>query len=103
MSWLARQLARRVFALPVAGADHRDVSGSAERRALVEAEFAACAPPSGMTSEQFVAAADRVISELWHDDPETIFQTARRMFADGVDRHDIIHALAEARDSSAIR
>jgi hypothetical protein len=103
VSWLARQLARRVFALPVAGADHRDVSGSAERRALVEAEFAACAPPSGMTSEQFVAAADRVISELWHDDPETIFQTARRMFADGVDRHDIIHALAEARDSSAIR
>ncbi len=103
VSWLARQLARRVFALPVMGADHRDVSDPAERRALAEAEFAGCAPPGGMTSEQFVAAADRVISELWHDDPEATFQAARRMFADGVDRHDIIHALVEAQDSSAAR
>jgi len=103
VSWLARQLARRMFARPMAGADRRDVSDPAERRALAEAEFAACAPPDGMTSEQFVAAADRVISELWHDDPEETFQTAKRMFADGADRHDIIHALAEAQGSSAIR
>ena len=51
-----------------------------------------------MTSEQFVAAADRVISELWYDDPEATFQAARRLFAGGVDRHDIIHALAEPKD-----
>ena len=98
VAWLARQLARRIFAQPMAGADHRDVSDPAERRALAEAEFAACAPPDGMTSEQFVAAADRVISELWYDDPEATFQAARRLFAGGVDRHDIIHALAEPKD-----
>jgi len=103
VSWLARQLARRVFALPMAGEDHRDLSEEAERRALAEAEFAGCTPPGGMTSEQFAAAADRVISELWHDDPESTFQTARRLFAGGMDRHDIIHALAEAEDSSARR
>jgi hypothetical protein len=103
VAWLARQLARRVFALPIEGADHGDVSNPAGRRALVEAEFAACAPPGDMTSEQFVAAADRVISELWHNDPEATFQTARRMFADGADRHDIIHALVEARDSPTVR
>jgi hypothetical protein len=100
VSWLARQLARRVFALPVAGEDHRDVSDPAERRAITEAEFAGCAPPNGMTSEQFVDAADQIISELWHDDPEATFQTARHLFAGGADRHDIIHALAEAHDSS---
>jgi hypothetical protein len=103
VAWLARQLARRVFALPIEGADHGDVSNPAGRRALVEAEFAACAPPGDMTSEQFVAAADRVISELWHNDPEATFQTARRMFADGADRHDIIHALVQAQDSPAAR
>jgi hypothetical protein len=42
-----------------------------------------------------------VISELWHNDPEATFQTARRMFADGADRHDIIHALVQAQDSPA--
>jgi len=89
--------------LPMADTDHRDVSDPAERRALIEAEFAGCAPPSGMTSEQFVAAADQVISELWHDDPEATFATARHLFADGVDWHDIIHALVEAHDSSAVR
>jgi hypothetical protein len=103
VAWLARQLARRVFALPIEGADHGDVSDPAGRRALAEAEFAGCAPPGDMTSEQFVAAADRVISELWHNDPEATFQTARRMFAEGADRHDIIHALVEAQNSPAPR
>jgi hypothetical protein len=37
----------------------------------------------------------RVIAELWDDDPEATFKAARRMFASGADRHDIIHTLAE--------
>jgi hypothetical protein len=103
---LARHLARRMFAVPMHGpddGDRRDVSDPDARHALAEAEFAGCAPPGGMTSEQFVAAADQVISELWHDEPEATFQTARRLFADGVDRHDIIHALAEAKETTAAR
>jgi hypothetical protein len=105
VSWLAGQLARRMFAVPMRGPEDLgpDVSDQDGRRALAKEEFAGCTPPSGMTSEQFVAAADRVISELWHDDPAETFATARRLFAGGVDRHDIIHALAEAKDSSAVR
>jgi hypothetical protein len=71
-----------------------EASDPAARRALAEAEFTGCTPPDGMTSEQFVAAAHRVIEELWHDDPETTMQAARRMFAEGRSRHDIIHTLA---------
>jgi hypothetical protein len=106
VSLLADQLARRVFAVPMPGpdeGDRLDVGDPAARRALAEAEFAGCTPPSGMTSEQFVAAAQRVTAELWDDDPPGTFQAARRMFADGADRHDIIHALAEAKDLSAVR
>ena len=44
-----------------------------------------------MTSEEFVAAVYRVIAELWDDEPQATFQAARRMFAAGADRHDIIH------------
>ena len=39
-------------------------------------------------------AAYRVIEELWRDEDSPTFQTARRMFADGVSRHEIIHHLA---------
>jgi hypothetical protein len=107
VSRLAGHVARRMFAVPMRGPDdggrRPDVSDPAERRALAEAEFAGCTPPGGMTSEQFVNAADRIISELWHDNPEATFQTARRLFVAGVGRHDIIHALAEAKDSPAAR
>jgi hypothetical protein len=37
----------------------------------------------------------RVIAELWDDDPRETFQAARRLFASGADRHDVIHTLAE--------
>jgi len=73
-----------------------DVGDPAARRALAEAEFAGCTPPANMTSEQFVTAAHRVIAEIWDDDPPETFQAARRMFAAGAARHDIIHALAGA-------
>ncbi len=49
-----------------------------------------------MTSEEFVEAADRVVEELWRDGDSPTFQAARRMFADGVSRHDLIHHLVGA-------
>jgi hypothetical protein len=49
-----------------------------------------------MTSEEFVDAVYRVVEELWRDEDSPAFQTARRMFADGISRHDIIHHLAGA-------
>jgi hypothetical protein len=43
----------------------------------------------------------RVIAELWDDDPQETFQAARRLFASGADRHDIIHTLAEPPPQAA--
>ena len=84
--------------LPDPGQDGRgpvDLADPAVRRELTEAEFAECAPHAGITREDFMAAVHRVIAELWDDDPPATFAAARRMFASGADRHDIIHTLAE--------
>jgi len=98
VSWLSRSVGRRMFALPVM--EIRDgqpaVATAAERRTRAEAEFGGCIPPAGLTSEQLIDAVSGVIEELWHDDANTTFDVARRMFAEGVDRHDIIHRLAGA-------
>ena len=99
VSGLATQVARRVFAvpLPVSASDGTpvQVSDPAVRRALTQDEFGACTPHAGLTQEEFLVAVHRVIAELWDDDPQETFQAARRMFASGADRHDIIHTLAE--------
>ena len=79
------------------------VGDPAVRRALAEAEFGTCTPHAGLTQEEFLAAAHRVIAELWDDDPQETFQAARRLFASGADRHDIIHTLAETPAAAADR
>jgi hypothetical protein len=99
VSWLAEQLARRMFALPMPepgdGGASWDAGDPQARRARVEAEFAECTPPGGMTGEQFMTAVYRVVCELWDGDPPETFASARRLFSDGIGRHDVIHALAE--------
>jgi hypothetical protein len=107
VSWLVGHFARRMFAVPLPepGEPGRPVSvGDAEsRRALIRAEFTGCAPPDGMTSEEFVAAADRVVAELWDNDPPETFAVARHMSDAGTGRHDIIHRLAARKASPAAR
>jgi hypothetical protein len=104
LTLLRRQLGRRMFALPrpikPGARTLSDVSSPSERRELVQAEFEVCTPPSGMTGEQFVAAAERVVSELWDGDPPETFEEAERLIATGADRHDAIHTLAEAREAT---
>ena len=97
VSWLSDNVGRRMFALPIPQ-QHAplDLADPADRRRLVEAEFGACTPPTGMTSEEFVDAAYRVIEDMWRDEDSPTFAAARRMYADGVSRHDIIHQLAGA-------
>jgi hypothetical protein len=102
VSWLSRNVGRRMFALPLPPPDGgpADVSDRAVRRALVEAEFDSCTPPTGMTSEQFVDAACDVVEELWRTDDVSAYQAASSMMLDGVSRHDIIHQLAGASGST---
>jgi len=100
VSELAGYVARRMFAVPLPspaqdGPGPVDLGDPATRRALAEAEFAECTPHAGTTREDFMAAVHRVIAELWDDDPPETFAAARRMFASGADRHEIIHTLAE--------
>jgi hypothetical protein len=96
---LAGHVARRTFALPVPRPEEDggpvDVSDPVVRRALIDDEFAECTPHADLSREEFMAAVQRVVAELWDDDPSETFQAARRMFASGADRHDIIHTLAE--------
>jgi hypothetical protein len=97
VGWLTLSVGRRMFALPIPPRDaaQPDVSDPAGRRALVEAEFGTCTPPTGMTSEQFVDAAFGVVEEIWRTrDLNPTYQAATAMMLDGVSRHDIIHRLA---------
>ncbi len=97
VAWLSDNVGRRMFALPLPQRHAPlDLADPAGRRDLVEAEFGACTPPTGMTSEEFVEAAYRVVEDLWHDSDSPTFRAAKHMFADGVSRHDLIHHLAGA-------
>ena len=95
VAWLSDNVGRRMFALPLPESHAPlDLADPADRRRLVEEEFGACTPPAGLTSEEFVEAAYRVVEELWRDEESPAFKTASRLFAEGVARHDVIHRLA---------
>ncbi len=95
VAWLSDNVGRRMFALPLPESHAPlDLADPADRRRLVEEEFGACTPPAGLTSEEFVEAAYRVVEELWHDEESPTFKAASRLFAEGVARHDVIHRLA---------
>jgi hypothetical protein len=95
VSWLSDNVGRRMFALPLPERHAPlDLTDPADRRRLVQDEFGECTPPSGLTSEEFVDAAYRVIEELWRDEDSPAFQVASRLFAEGLPRHDVIHRLA---------
>jgi hypothetical protein len=95
VAWLSDQVGRRMFALPLPE-QHAplDLADPADRHRLVAEEFSACTPPSGLTSEEFIEAAYRVVEDIWQDGESPAYQAASRMFADGAARHDIIHRLA---------
>jgi hypothetical protein len=95
IAWLSDQVGRRMFALPLPERHAPlDLADPADRHRLVAEEFRECTPPSGLTGEEFIEAAYRVVEDLWRDGENPVYQAASRMFADGVARHDIIHRLA---------
>jgi hypothetical protein len=98
LSWLADQLARREFAAPFPedrdpsadGIDATDAHGRAE---IVIAEFAECGD-GGADTIKLLTAVPRIVEEVWHDNPTTTWERAKRLLAEGHDRHDVIHRLA---------
>jgi hypothetical protein len=95
VAWLSNNVGRRMFALPMPKRQEPlDPADPADRREAVEAEFGACTPPPGVSREEFVEAVYRVVEELWRDGENPTYQAAKRMFAEGMSRHDLIHRLA---------
>jgi hypothetical protein len=70
-----------------------DVNDPGGRAIVTAAEFAHCAP-EGAEGEKFIVTAARVVEEIWNDNPAQTWQEAKRLTATGLDRHDVIHALA---------
>jgi hypothetical protein len=99
VSELAAHVARRMFAVPMPDQDSGDgpwdLGDPVARRALTMAEFAECTPHADLTRPEFMDAVHRVVAELWDDNPAETFAAARRLFASGAERHDILHTLAE--------
>jgi hypothetical protein len=93
--------ARRELAAPlpdnrdpgVAAVDPADPDG---RAVLVASEFGPC-DLEGADPDEFLAAARRVVEELWHADPPSTWQAGKTMLANGHDAHDVIHLLVESR------
>lgn len=89
---------RRVMAIPLPwdrdeeGTGKLDATDPADRHAYAAAEFAECELPDGMTRDELVSAAHRVIEELWSADPPATWQRVRELLSQ-MDRHDAIHAL----------
>jgi hypothetical protein len=97
-------LARRSIALPTPSTRTGDsaerivdAADPADRRAVIMDEYGDCEPPDDMSQEAFLAAAVRISEQLWHDDPPDLWQAARKLLAEGVDQHEIIHELVQGR------
>ena len=89
---------RRVAAIPLPWDrdDDRVVKLEAtdpeDRHSYAAVEFAECDLPDGMTRDELVSAAHRVIEELWSADPPSTWQRVQELLS-RMSRHDAIHAL----------
>lgn len=99
---------RRWFAIPPPGqrdegqqTDLLDASDPSVRQAYIAAEFASCSVPDGLTREDFQAATQGVVEELWRGEPDATWKRARQLMAGGAGRHDVIHALVRDRTAAA--
>ena len=89
----SRSRSRRTASRSCEVIDAADPDG---RAVIVASEFASC-KPDGMPTGDFLSAAMRVANELWQDEPPATWQRGKTLLAEGHDRHDVIHLLAEAR------
>jgi len=96
---LAEIRLRRLFAVPdqPPRGPEFDPADPTFRLADAQDEFGDCEPPSGMTSEEFVAQIIRVLDELWTGTPKSTWARARSLIASGASRHDALHTLAAAK------
>ena len=98
LAWLADQIARRRFAVPLPGErdpgmDDVDATDPRGRAKIALAEFAECGD-GGASTIKLLAAVPRIVEEAWNDNPATTWERAKQLLAEGHDRHEVIHRLA---------
>jgi hypothetical protein len=98
-AWLMDCLARREFAAPLPeqrdpAATWADGCEETGRSALVAIEFARCAP-AGPEAVSLLTGVARAVEELWRDEPSATWRTAKKLLAEGHDRHEVLHLLTE--------
>jgi hypothetical protein len=98
LPWLADQLARREFAAPFPGdrdpsTDGIDATDARGRAEIAIAEFAEC-EGAGADKIKLLTAVPRIVEEVWHDNPASTWERAKKLLAEGHDRHDVLHLLA---------
>jgi hypothetical protein len=102
---------RRTFAMPYTGTRigngefaHLDPSDLDDRCMLIEGEHpeyhAALSDThpetvDGVNPRPHITLHEVVANQLWDDDPPEAWQAATRLLAEGMDRHDVLHAIAE--------
>jgi hypothetical protein len=101
MAELADLAARRSFAAPypllraeeMASVDATTASG---RGQLVLSEFGSCETDPD-SRKKFVRDVSDIVEELWRGEPTSTWTVARKLWATGESRHEIIHELASYR------
>jgi hypothetical protein len=105
--------ARQAFAVPPASGEFDgidlallDPSDPDERRLLIIAEHPDLAPAvvagrreihvrgEPISPDLHISMHEIVTNQLWHDDPPEVWRTAKRLSAEGYDRHEVLHMLA---------
>jgi hypothetical protein len=109
---IERTLDRRLFTMPFAGTtiggedlDRLDASDPDERALLIKGEHPelheALDDPdldteaAGFSPRFHLTMHEVIANQLWDNDPPEVWQAARRLRDQGVDRHDILHRLLE--------
>lgn len=104
-------LDRRVFTMPYSGATindedlpELDPADPDERGLLIQGEHPeyheAVTDPAwegaidGVNPRLHLIFHEIIANQLWADDPPEVWQAARRLREEGMDRHDVLHALA---------
>lgn len=109
---IERTLDRRLFTMPFVAAtidgedfDRLNPSDPDERGLLIKGEHpelhAALADPdfapkaAGFSPRFHLTMHEVIANQLWDNDPPEVWQAARRLRDQGVDRHDILHRLLD--------
>lgn len=111
---LEEAIERRMFAMPFSSTrigeedypeldpndpDHRRllvIGSHPEFHSILDDPFAEDAEINGVNPRTWLAVEETIVNQLWHDDPPEVWAATTRLLELGLDRHEILAALAGA-------